>query len=84
MKSLFSMTAIYLKLELRVILGELRYKAQEEAVSKVGKLMLRVQQMFEDGNKTILPTVLGFLGELEKIFIDAVKVEYLWYLRKEQ
>ena len=84
MKSLFSITAIYLKLELRVILGELRYKAQEEAVSKVGKLMLRVQQMFEDGNRTILPTVLGFLGELEKIFIDAVKVEYLWYLRKEQ
>ena len=84
MKSLFSVTVIYLKLELRVILEELRYKAQEEAVSKVGKLMLRVQQLYEDGNKTILPTVLAFLGELEKIFIDAVKVEYLWYLRKEQ
>lgn len=84
MKSLFSVTVIYLKLELRVILEELRYKAQEEAVSKVGKLMLRVQQLYEDGNKTTLPTVLAFLGELEKIFIDAVKVEYLWYLRKEQ
>lgn len=84
MKSLFSVTVIYLKLELRVILEELRYKAQEEAVSKVGKLMLRVQQLYEDGNRTILPTVLAFLGELEKIFIDAVKVEYLWYLRKEQ
>ena len=84
MKSLYSVTVIYLKLELRVILEELRYKAQEEAVSKVGKLMLRVQQLYEDGNRTILPTVLAFLGELEKIFIDAVKVEYLWYLRKEQ
>ena len=84
MKSLFSVTVIYLKLELRVILEELRYKAQEEAVSKVGKLMLRVQQLYEDGNRTILPTVLAFLGELEKIFIDAVKVEYLWYLRREQ
>lgn len=84
MKSLFTITVIYLKLELRVILEELRYKAQEEAISKVGKLMLRVQQMYEDGNKTILPTVLAFLGELEKFFIDAVKVEYLWYLRKEQ
>lgn len=84
MKSLFSMTVIYLKLELRVILEELRYKAQEEAISKVGKLMLRVQQMFEDGSRTILPTVVAFLGELEKMFIDAVKVEYLWYLRKEQ
>lgn len=84
MKSLYSITVLYLKLELRVILEELRYKAQEEAISKVGKLMLRVQQMYEDGNKTILPTVLAFLGELEKIFIDAVKVEYLWYLRKEQ
>ena len=84
MKSLFSITVIYLKLELRVILEELRYKAQEEAISKVGKLMLRIQQMYEDGNRTILPTVLAFLGELEKIFIDAVKVEYLWYLRKEQ
>lgn len=84
MKSLFSVTVIYLKLELRVILEELRYNAQEEAISKVGKLMLRVQHLYEDGNKTILPTVLAFLGELEKIFIDAVKVEYLWYLRKEQ
>ena len=84
MKSLFTITVIYLKLELRVILEELRYRAQEEAISKVGKLILRVQQMYEDGNKTILPTVLAFLGELEKIFIDAVKVEYLWYLRKEQ
>jgi hypothetical protein len=84
LKSLYTITVIYLKLELRVILAELRYKAQDEAISKVGKLMLRVQQMYEDGNKTIMPTVLAFLGELEKIFIDAVKVEYLWYLRKEQ
>ncbi len=83
-RSLFSVTVIYLKLELRVILEELKYKAQEEAISKVGKLMLRVQQLFEDGNKTILPTIKAFLGELEKTFIDAVKVEYLWYLRKEQ
>ncbi len=83
-KSLFAVTVMYLKLELRVILEELRYKAQEEAISKVGKLMLRVRMLHEDGNRTILPTVLAFLGELEKIFIDAVKVEYLWYLRKEQ
>lgn len=84
LKSLYTITVVYLKLELRVILEELRYKAQDEAISKVGKLMLRVQQMYEDGNKTIMPTVLAFLGELEKIFIDAVKVEYLWYVRKEQ
>ena len=84
MKSLFSITVVYLKLELRVILEELRYKAQDEAISKVGKLMLRIQQVYEDGNRTILPTVVAFIGELEKIFIDAVKVEYLWYLRKEQ
>lgn len=83
-KSLMSVTVIYLKLELRVILAELRYKAQEEAIGKIAKLMLRVQQLYEDGNRTILPTVLAFLGELEKTFIDAVKVEYLWYLRKEQ
>jgi len=84
LKSLYTVTVIYLKIELRVILEELRYKAQEEAISKVGKLMLRVRQIYEDGNRTILPTVAAFLGELEKIFIDAVKVEYLWYLRKEQ
>lgn len=84
MKTLFTITVIYLKLELGFIKQELRYKAQEEAISKVGKLMLRVQQMYEDGNKTILPTILAFLGELEKLFIEDVKVEYLWYLRKEQ
>lgn len=84
LKSIFAVTVLYLKLELRVILEELKYKAQDEAISKVGKLMLRVQQMYEDGNRTILPTMLAFLGELEKLCIEAVKVEYLWYLRKEQ
>ena len=84
MKSLFEITVLYLKVELSVILQELRYKGQEEAISKVGKLMLRVQQMYTEGNKTILPTIVAFLGELEKLCIDAVKVEYLWYLRKEQ
>ena len=84
LKSLYTITVIYLKLELRVILEELRYKAQDEAISKVGKLMLRVQQLYEDGNKTIMPTVIAFLGELEKLFIDAVKVEYAWYTRKEK
>ena len=84
LKSLYMVSVIYLKIELRVILEELRYKAQEEAISKVGKLMLRVRQLYEDGNRTILPTVVAFLGEMEKMFIDAVKVEYLWYLRKEQ
>ena len=84
LKSLFTITVIYLKLELRVILEELRYKAQDEAISKVGKLMMRVRQLYEDGNRTIQSTIVAFLGELEKIFIDAVKVEYLWYLRKEQ
>lgn len=84
MKSLFEITVLYLKVELSVILQELRYKGQEEAISKVGKLMLRVQQMYTEGSKTILPTIVAFLGELEKLCIDAVKVEYLWYLRKEQ
>ena len=84
-KSLLAVTVLYLKLELRVILGELRYKAQEDAISKIGKLMYKVQQMYsEEGDKKIRPTISAFLGEMEKLCIDAVKVEYLWYLRKEQ
>lgn len=83
-RSLFATVVLYLKLEIRCIMEELRYKEQDEAIKKVRHLMFRVQDLLEDGNKTILPTAVAFLGEMEKLGIDAVKVEYLWYLRKEQ
>lgn len=84
LRSLFATVVLYLKLEIRSILGELRYKEQDEAIKKVRHLMFRVQDMLEEGNKTIKPTIVAFLGEMEKLGIDAVKVEYVWYLRKEQ
>lgn len=84
LRSLFATVVLYLKLEIRSILEELRYKEQDEAIKKVRHLMFRVQDMLEDGNKTIKPTIVAFLGEMEKLGIDAVKVEYVWYLRKEQ
>lgn len=83
-RSLFAAVVLYVKLELRGILEELRYKEQDEAIKKVRHLMFRVQDMLSDGSKKILPAFLVFLGEMEKLGMEAVKVEYLWYLRKEQ
>lgn len=83
-KSLFASVILYAKLELRGILEDLRYDGQEEASLKVRRLVVRLMDMLEEGNKTIRPAFLAFLGEVEQLGLEAVKVEYVWYVRREQ
>ena len=37
-----------------------------------------------EGNQSIAGTLTKFIGELEYLFINAVKIEYNYYVRKEQ
>ena len=37
-----------------------------------------------EGNQTIVSTLTKFIGELEYLFINAVKIEYNYYVKKEQ
>ena len=37
-----------------------------------------------EGNQSIAPTLTKFIGEIEYLFINAVKIEYNYYVKKEQ
>lgn len=37
-----------------------------------------------EGNQSIAGTLTKFIGELEYLFINAVKIEYNYYVKKEQ
>ena len=37
-----------------------------------------------EGNQSIAGTLTKFIGEIEYLFINAVKIEYNYYVKKEQ
>ena len=37
-----------------------------------------------EGNQAILPTLVRFIGEIEYLFINSVKIEYNYYVKREQ
>ena len=47
------------------------------------KLINKYLNIARDGNQTISSTLAKFIGELEPLFIDAVKIEYEYYIKKE-
>ena len=53
--------------------------------------MNQVKEMIEkyiniatEGNKTIAPTILAFIAEIEGLYIEAVKIEYEYYIKRER
>lgn len=40
--------------------------------------------MQAEGNQSIAGTLTKFIGEIEYLFINAVKIEYNYYVKKEQ
>lgn len=44
----------------------------------------KYQKIASDGNQSIAPTVTKFIGEIENLFIEAVKIEYEYYIKQER
>lgn len=83
-KSLYAFAVIYMRLELQAILLRLRYDKLDEANTKIHDMVCRIQQMCAAGNQSILPTITKFIGQAEQLFLEAAKIEHMYYIRKEQ
>ena len=83
-RSLYQVMVIALKAELQNILTKLKYSKLEEGIQSVQEVINKYISIAESGNLTISGTVKQFAYTIENLFMDAVNIEYEYYIKKEQ
>ena len=83
-KSIYSLMVIALRAELQNILYNLKYEKLEKSIEDVKNVSAKYLKIAGEGNQSIAGTLTKFIGEIEYLFINAVKIEYNYYVKKEQ
>lgn len=83
-QAIYSLMVIALRAELQNILYDLKYQKLDQGIDNVKVMTAKYLQIACEGNQSIAPTMLKFIGEIEYLFITSVKIEYDYYVRKEQ
>ena len=83
-KTIYDLMVIALRSELQNILYNLKYEKLDSSVDAVKSITQKYMKLACEGNQSIAPTLTKFIGEIEYLFINAVKIEYNYYVKKEQ
>lgn len=83
-KAIYDLMVIALRAELQNILYNLKYDKLSNAVKQVQDTTKKYLDIAANGNQSIAGTLTKFIGEIEYLFINAVKIEYNYYVKKEQ
>ena len=83
-KSIYNLMVIALQAELQNILYNLKYEKLDKAIDDVKIVSAKYLKIAGEGNQSIAGTLTKFIGEIEYLFINAVKIEYNYYVKKEQ
>ena len=75
---------IALRAELQNILYNLKYEKLDTSINDVKNVTQKYLKIACDGNQSIVNTLTRFIGELEYLFINAVNIEYNYYVKREQ
>lgn len=82
-KAIYQLMVIALRAELQNILYTLTYSKLSEGTEAIKKLTSKYLNIARSGSQTISATIAKFIGEIEPLFLDAVKIEYEYYVKKE-
>ncbi len=83
-KSIYNLMVIALRAELQNILYNLKYEKLDKSIADVKKVSEKYLKIAGEGNQNIAGTLTKFIGEIEYLFINAAKIEYNYYVKKEQ
>lgn len=83
-QTIYQLMVIALRAELQNILYNLKYDKLDDAIEKVKTVTRKYLAIAGQGNQNIVSTLTKFIGEIEYLFINAVKIEYNYYVKKEQ
>jgi predicted RNase H-like nuclease (RuvC/YqgF family) len=82
--SIYKLMVIALEAELQNVLYNINYGKLDKAIENIKAITAKYLQISTDGNQNIAPTMMKFIGEIEYLFIEAVKIEYEYYVQKER
>jgi hypothetical protein len=82
--SIYRLMVIALEAELQNVLYNLKYSKLDKAIKDIKAMTAKHQKIATDGNQNIAPTITKFIGEIEYLFIEAIKIEYEYYVQKER
>lgn len=82
--AIYRLMVLALRAELQNILYNLKYEKLDVSVEQVKAMTAKYLKIAADGNQTIAGTLVKFIGQIEQLFINAVKIEYNYYVKKEQ
>lgn len=82
--SIYQLMVIGLEAELQNVLYNLRYSKLDKAITDIKEITAKYEGISQSGNQSIVTTVRRFIGEIECLYIDCIKIEYEYYVRKER
>lgn len=83
-KAIYSLMTIALRAELQNVIYNLKFDKLDNSINSIQEICNKYLEIASEGNQSIKPTLQKFVGQLEYYFINAVKIEYTYYVRKEQ
>lgn len=83
-QAIYQLMVIALRAELQNILYNLKYEKLDIAIDQVKNVTAKYLSIATEGNQSIAGTMTKFIGQVEYLFINAVKIEYNYYVKKEQ
>ncbi len=82
--TIYQLMVLALEAEFRNILHGINYGKLDSAIEMVKNLTSKYYVISSNANQTIAPTMAKFIGQLEYYYIEAVKIEYEYYVKREQ
>lgn len=82
--TLYQLMVLALEAEFRNILHGIKFGKLDNSIELVRQLTSKYYAIAADANQTIAPTMKKFIGQLEYHYIEAVKIEYNYYVKREQ
>jgi hypothetical protein len=82
--AIYKLMVIALESELQNILFNLKFSKLDKALKDIKAMTAKYQKISTDGNQNIAPTIARFIGEIEFLFSEAIKIEYEYYIQKER
>ena len=83
-QAIYKLMVIALRAELQNVLYNLKYEKLDKSIEDIKSITQKYLNIAASGNQSIAGTLTKFIGEIEYLFINAVKIEYNYYVKKEQ
>ncbi len=82
--AIYKLMVIALQAELQNVMYNMKFDRFENSQENVKKIAENYLKIAAEGNQSIAPTLVKFIGEIEYLFMNALKIEYEYYVLKEK